>query len=222
MNSIFRLAPLGGILALALGAASAQAGGIVNGGFESGLTAPWTATADINLSALGTGVAPEGSYVGLISFDAFFGEGSGVVAQAFTTSDAGLFEYAFDAGRGEAACNCNDVGLTFEARIDGILLSNLLPAYDVSGGGSPASTHLFSHYAGSLMLGAGAHELSFAFSRAGTGFGRGPYFLLDAVQGRSLAAPDPTGGVPEPATWALMIAGFGLAGGALRRRVQMA
>jgi hypothetical protein len=29
---------------------------------------------------------------------------------------------------------------------------------------------------------------------------------------------DPRGGVPEPATWALMIAGFGLAGAALRRR----
>jgi hypothetical protein len=27
-------------------------------------------------------------------------------------------------------------------------------------------------------------------------------------------------GVPEPSTWALMIAGFGLAGGALRRRVR--
>ena len=31
-----------------------------------------------------------------------------------------------------------------------------------------------------------------------------------------LAAPG--GGVPEPASWALMIAGFGLAGAALRRR----
>ncbi|THD61667.1 MAG: PEP-CTERM sorting domain-containing protein [Phenylobacterium sp.] len=28
----------------------------------------------------------------------------------------------------------------------------------------------------------------------------------------------PTGGVPEPASWALMIAGFGLAGAGLRRR----
>jgi len=27
-----------------------------------------------------------------------------------------------------------------------------------------------------------------------------------------------TGAVPEPATWAMMIAGFGLVGGAMRRR----
>ncbi|MBS0362520.1 MAG: PEP-CTERM sorting domain-containing protein [Proteobacteria bacterium] len=33
---------------------------------------------------------------------------------------------------------------------------------------------------------------------------------------------DPNGGVPEPATWALMIAGFGLAGAALRRRRTLA
>lgn len=31
-------------------------------------------------------------------------------------------------------------------------------------------------------------------------------------------APPPTGGVPEPATWALMILGFGAAGAAIRRR----
>jgi hypothetical protein len=34
-----------------------------------------------------------------------------------------------------------------------------------------------------------------------------------------LAGPGPVGPVPEPATWALMITGFGLAGAALRRRV---
>ena len=30
--------------------------------------------------------------------------------------------------------------------------------------------------------------------------------------------PDPVGGVPEPATWAMMMVGFGLVGGTLRRR----
>ena len=32
---------------------------------------------------------------------------------------------------------------------------------------------------------------------------------------------DVMGGVPEPASWALMIAGFGLVGGAMRRRAQV-
>lgn len=34
--------------------------------------------------------------------------------------------------------------------------------------------------------------------------------------------PPPPGGVPEPGTWALMLMGFGLLGGALRRRTAMA
>ena len=33
-----------------------------------------------------------------------------------------------------------------------------------------------------------------------------------------ITPPEPTGGVPEPASWALMIAGFGLVGATLRRR----
>jgi hypothetical protein len=38
---------------------------------------------------------------------------------------------------------------------------------------------------------------------------------IDAVGAISTRA---TGGIPEPSTWAMMIAGFGLAGGAMRRR----
>ena len=40
--------------------------------------------------------------------------------------------------------------------------------------------------------------------------------------GFAFAYLDPTvtvGGVPEPASWAMMIAGFGLVGGAMRRRL---
>jgi hypothetical protein len=41
------------------------------------------------------------------------------------------------------------------------------------------------------------------------------YFLLDNV---SLSDFGPAEAVPEPATWAMMIGGFGLIGGAMRRR----
>jgi hypothetical protein len=39
-----------------------------------------------------------------------------------------------------------------------------------------------------------------------------------AVDGGALPPPTPGGSVPEPASWAMFIGGFGLIGGALRRR----
>ena len=48
-----------------------------------------------------------------------------------------------------------------------------------------------------------------------TGFSGGPQSLsVDAKYGLGVAA------VPEPATWAMLIAGFGLVGGAMRRRTR--
>ncbi len=62
----------------------------------------------------------------------------------------------------------------------------------------------------------GLSKVTFATS-GGTvhpGFGGSfPSFSLD-----NLTVDEPVASVPEPATWALAIAGFGLAGGALRRR----
>jgi hypothetical protein len=56
--------------------------------------------------------------------------------------------------------------------------------------------------------------ISYSFSNAGT------YYRQDSLQfGVRIAdAGGFTGGVPEPANWALMIAGFGLAGAAMRVR----
>jgi hypothetical protein len=50
-------------------------------------------------------------------------------------------------------------------------------------------------------------------------FAPGTYDLLD-FDGReyTLVISDPNGVIPEPATWAMMIAGFGLVGFAARRR----
>ena len=49
-----------------------------------------------------------------------------------------------------------------------------------------------------------------------------PNFLWPTVNDLRLAAAPVGPGVPEPATWALMIAGFGLTGAAMRRRATAA
>lgn len=204
-------------LTLALSAGSAHAGVLLNAGFEDGTISPWTTTGGIGVSSLGSAQATDGVRVGLIGFNSTFEPKSGTLSQTFSTAGAGMFEYTFDLGRSEPFCSCNDVALTFTAHIDGILLADGLPPFDPAGGGNPVATRLLRHYAGSVMLDAGMHTMSFSFARGGSGFGRAPFFVLDAVEGTSLAEPV-TGGVPEPASWALMIAGFGMVGGALRRR----
>jgi Bacterial pre-peptidase C-terminal domain/PEP-CTERM motif len=49
------------------------------------------------------------------------------------------------------------------------------------------------------------------------GFGNSVYNYDLSITGLT-ATPGVGGGVPEPATWAMMIIGFGLVGGAMRRR----
>lgn len=54
---------------------------------------------------------------------------------------------------------------------------------------------------------------------AAGGFTAGPITLSDGVGNASAPPPAFGGTVPEPASWALLIAGFGLTGTALRRRL---
>jgi PEP-CTERM motif len=195
---------------------AARADVLTNGSFE-GTTSPWIATSGIIVSSLGSANATNGSSVAQISLNSFFGSASGTLSQSFTLASAGLFNYAFQAGRSEGACVCNDVALTFAMSIDGVVLASDLPIFDSSSGGSPASTKLLSSYTGSTLLSAGSHEITFAFSRGETGFGRGPYFVLDGV---GLTAQ--VGAVPEPSTWAMMLLGFAGVGYGVYRRKKLA
>ena len=49
-------------------------------------------------------------------------------------------------------------------------------------------------------------------------FGGPARFSVDNVYGGDVPNPAPLGAVPEPESWALLVAGFGLTGAALRRR----
>jgi hypothetical protein len=207
--SRFNPAPALAGLTLALSAASAHAGVLANGDFATGI-APWTTSG-------GIGAGVNGGRA-LIEFGTTFGDASGTFSQTFVTSQAGQLDYVFDLARSEAFCGCMDVALTFEARVDGVVLSSSLPAFDPDGSFSPAALSHFTHYAGAVSLAAGDHAFSFTFTRGPSLFGRDPFFGLDGVDATLTPAASPTPGVPEPASWALMIAGFGLAGAMLRRR----
>ena len=56
-----------------------------------------------------------------------------------------------------------------------------------------------------------------SFLAQGTPAGAPPFTLLDGISLQKSAMATP-GAVPEPATWGMMIVGFGAVGGALRRR----
>ncbi len=89
--------------------------------------------------------------------------------------------------------------------------------WTVSFGGATKSTAVFNNAAGGFsgwmhehfVFNADSTAPALSFLANGTPRGAPPFTLLDGV---SVTA------VPEPATWAMMVAGLGLVGGAVRRR----
>jgi hypothetical protein len=188
--------------------AAAQSQLIVNGGFENASLTPW-ATEGALTSGIQTFVGQVGSFGAILSNTQ--SDAIGRFSQSFNVTTAGIYGFSFLLGRGESACGCNDVPLSFRALVDDFVLDATVP-------GSVTSVPFFAQttrYDRSATLGVGTHRLAFEFSRGQTLFGRAPFFVLDDV-GVTLTNAAP--GVPEPASWAMMIAGFGLAGAASRRR----
>jgi hypothetical protein len=188
---------------------------LVNSSFETGSLTPWASTGGINASALSTAHATDGSYVALIAFTSDLA--TGTLSQTFNLASDASVDYAFWIGRSESACGCNDVPLTFTARIDGVILSTTLPAFETTGSASPLAMTLTSNYSGSLALLAGVHELAFDFSRGSTLFGRAAYFELDGVS-LSEQAIGTVSAVPLPAALPLFATGLGVMGVLARRK----
>lgn len=96
--------------------------------------------------------------------------------------------------------------------------AGLLPEHRwFSGSHSNQLVPFFAMGAGADQLIGLADQIDFFRDAQGREFGRGAY-TDQAEVGRFLLSNIGTAAVPEPATWAMMIAGAGFVGGAMRRR----
>jgi hypothetical protein len=87
-----------------------------------------------------------------------------------------------------------------------------LPLTNIAAGSYTATVMLFPNFA----IGP---NLSNGFTNNATSFdGRSSVWAFDVLGVNSAAGPGPIGAVPEPATWASMLVGFGLTGAVARHR----
>ena len=189
--------------AVALSAAPASAA--TNTGFEFGLTG-WTANGNAGTTTSAsvgnnTLTPTQGKSLGYI--------GAGLGAGVYSTLEQSFDLQAGDVLTGDAAFMAADY-LPYNddayLSIGGIVLGTASVATVGNYGTTGWLNFSFvAPTAGSYLLQLGV--------RNGLDNGLSSYALLDNVRVNGALA-----GVPEPATWALMILGFGAVGGALRRR----
>lgn len=233
MTSTFRIL-LGATLAASF-AASASANLIVNGDFETGTHAGWTT----NVQAGSNGnlfVAPNNGgnaplsnlpYQLNAAGGEFFsitdqnGGGAYSLTQSFTLAASTTVTISFDHfANNQSGTNINngrkyDEGANQNATVD-LLMGGADPFTTAAGDilavfFGPGSDNLagnpnpWTSYSFNVQLAAGTYTLRFAEAD-------NQFFFQQGVDNVSVVDA-----VPEPATWALMIIGFGLAGAAIRR-----
>ena len=211
--------------ALALGAlmfASAQgqaANLLTNGGFEqpdiggylflnpgSTTITGWTVGAQAG-SAAGTQVQG-GQFLDLTGG---VGRGGGVVSDGFATLAGVQYSVAFDLGAFFVR-NAGSYGdATVDLFIDGALVQSFTNVMSLSGVGSDWERKVYSFTGTGAAMTIGLYSsLSTSSSNLGVG--------LDNVVVEQLATPPVSSALPEPASWAWMIAGRGAGGVSMRRR----
>jgi hypothetical protein len=195
------------ILALALGLASpalAASNIVTNGTFSSGLSG-WTVAPGTEIGAgdgnLYSGCCNTGALASQSDTFAAFGGGNvpnvSTLSQALLTIPGQDYTLTFDL----TALGGGTQGFSASLFDGSTLLGSLL---STASAGSPFSTYSFNFFATSAST-----NLVFNVNPLGSGEGDGVDAILDNV---SVSA------APEPATWAMMILGFGIVGASLRRR----
>jgi PEP-CTERM motif/Protein of unknown function (DUF642) len=203
------------LLALIGVAQSAQATSIVNGNFETGpfggtpagfTVSPGNEIVAVQASAFVPCCNVIGSTAQLANHLAAFGGNNAAnistLSQILSTEEGGRYTISFDfAAIGQLGRTAGILVNAFDANTNALL-------------GSFSTTRLvdnnlvttFERFSFNFIGASSATRLSFNLD---------PAFDSENVDG---VLDNVTAAVPEPATWAMMIAGFGFAGAALRRR----
>jgi hypothetical protein len=189
--------------------------GVTPGGFPTAVISYNTAAAYPN-GAFGEAVPPDNSAspspdpVG--DHAAYFvADGANEVLSQTVFLDAGLYTIGFSVYVPFNGFN-NPGDASFTGTVAGVNLAN----FNVDG----STPGTWVHFAGVANIAvAGNYLTSFTYNSAS---GPAGDFVVDRAY---IVAGDVTGGIPEPATWGLMLLGFGGAGSALRasrRRMALA
>ena len=198
MKTLLALAATAAALALAGQAAATEY--VTNGGFETGDITGWTEVGDWSTPYNFVGIDGHNSLHELHEGN-FAGSGAAGVAQTLATSAAGNYDvtlWFYDSGGGN-----DDTSQLLQVLWNG-QVTGQVTGVSVSDGGYQELTY--------HVVGLGNDLLTVQ------GYSSSGYNFVDdisVVEGQAVVTAP---GVPEPASWALMISGFGLAGAALRRR----
>jgi hypothetical protein len=182
---------------MAITATSASATSIINGGFDNNLTG-WTTSGKIDVATAGVYVGccgASGTLAQMASKRAFFGDGdfigTNTLTQSFATTIGRTYDFSFDSA-------------TFGGGPQQV-------SYNI--GGQTGTTNLTAANFAGLRTFTGSFVASATTSTASFFNTTGPDSVDASVDNVSVVAS-----VPEPATWGMMIVGFGMVGVATRRR----
>lgn len=205
--------------ALAIGmAAPVQAVELItNGNFSNGLNG-WALALTPNGSAgigfpaattfdvTGSGATTAAQFqVGQVDFQN--GVPAGILFGQSIFTDAGSLSFSMDF----AAFNPND-NFNTQGGIFSVLLNGLVQDSFATGGIAPQTT-LRGSLAFNSAVTAGTQSLQVQITRPFS-----PRIIQYITNVSAMNVSDINGAVPEPSTWTMLIAGFGLAGAMLRRR----